>query len=124
MKKQGFTIAEMVISVMLIGIILFIMTKVLYEFGQFNRNMITKQRCISAAQAQLDSISATGRLLESNDIQRLWPDIEVAINKTQGTSQWQSLILIEATATGHIREKSVQVTLSRYFNPDQLGEGL
>jgi prepilin-type N-terminal cleavage/methylation domain-containing protein len=124
MNRRAFTIAEIIVALMLIGVCMLSISRIAYEFGKFNRYMLTRQRCISAAQAQLDSISTTGKAIEKDDIERLWPDVEVVINKKEGAGQWQNLVMVEAVATGSIGKRLVQVTLSRYMKPVDVDEGL
>lgn len=84
-------------------------------FGRLNRNLLTRQRCIAAAQAQLNSIAATGKTLSEQRLGELWPDVNVAVEKSAGTRQWQGLQLVEATAVGRSYNRTVEIKLARYM---------
>ena len=73
-----------------------------------------------AAQAELDSITTTGKPIPDEDFKRLWPKLGVNIKRSAGTGQWQAMTLVEVTATGKSFNKEVNVQLARYI----LGNGL
>jgi hypothetical protein len=88
----------------------------LYGFSRFNRYQLVRQRCIAAAQAQLDSLTVTGRPIREEDFNRLWPGLVVSIEKLEGTGQWQGMQLVKVTTTGKGLRKEVRVKMSRYIS--------
>jgi hypothetical protein len=84
-------------------------------FRRLNHYHFTKQRCVSAAQATLDSIAVTGKTIDEADVNRLWPGVIVKIEESEGTNQWKGLKLISVSAKGTTGNKKVEVRLSRYF---------
>jgi hypothetical protein len=76
---------------------------------------LVRQRCIAAAQAQLDSLTVTGRPIREADFSRLWPGLVVSIEKLEGTGQWEGMQLVKVTTTGKGFRKEVQVRVSRYL---------
>jgi type II secretory pathway pseudopilin PulG len=113
-KQRGFSIAELIVAMTFLGTLLVVFAVSLDSFARFNRYQLVRQRCIAAAQAELDSISITGKPLLERDFQRLWPGLSVSIKRVEGAGQWQGLELAEVTTSGKSFRHKVQINLSRY----------
>ena len=113
-KYRGFLLTEIVVAITLLGLILAAVAMSLNGFARLNRYQLVTQRCIAAAQAQLDSITATGKIVPKDDFQRLWPKLTISMETSPGTGQWQGMSLAKVTATGKSYRKQVKVELSRY----------
>lgn len=113
-KDGGFLLTEIVAALAILGILLAGLAMSLNVFAKANRYQLVKQRCIAAAQAQLDSITVTGSPIPEEDFSRLWPRLGVSIKASEGIGQWQGMKLVEVTATGSSFGKQVKVELSRY----------
>ena len=113
-KYHGFIFTELVVALTVLGMILAGLAISLYGFSKFNRYLLTKQHCISAATASLDSITATGEKIDDEVIERLWPDVSITTEISDGTGQWEGLKLINVTAVGKMPRKEVKVEFSRY----------
>jgi type II secretory pathway pseudopilin PulG len=116
---RGFLMTELMVSLVVLGMLLIAFTISLGGFRRLNHYQLTKQHCISAAQATLDSIAATGAEIDGNDLKRLWPNISIRIDETEGTGQWNGLKLITVTAKGQSLSKKTEVRLSRYFSKQE-----
>jgi len=114
-KYSGFFITEIVVASAILAILLVGLALSLYGFAKFNRYQLVRQQCISAAQAELDSITITGKPIPDEDFKRLWPKLGVNIKRSAGTGQWQAMTLVEVTATGKSFNKEVKVQLARYI---------
>lgn len=114
-KYGGFFITEIVVALSILAILLVGLALSLYGFAKFNRYQLVRQQCIAAAQAELDSITITGKPIPDEDFKRLWPKLGVNIKKSAGTGQWQAMTLVEVTATGKSFNKEVNVQLARYI---------
>jgi len=114
-KNNGSLIAETMIALALLGTIMVIMALGLKTFGNFNQYLFAKQRCISAAQAQLDSISATGMPVSEDVNKRLWPKVEIQIEESPGSGQWQGLKLVKVKAAEQSGRRHVHIETARYF---------
>lgn len=114
-KYSGFLITEIGVASAILAILLLGLSLSLYGFAKFNRYQLVRQQCIAAAQAELDSISTTGKPIPDEDFKRLWPKLSVNIKKSAGTGQWQTMTLVEVTASGKSFNKDVTVQLSRYI---------
>ena len=119
-KYQGFLLTEAIVALSLLGLLLVGLALSLHTMAKFNRYQLIRQRCIAAAQAQLDSIATTGAPVSDEDIERLWPGLKVSVRRAPGAGQWQGLELIEVTARGKSSRKEVTIRLSRYVRANQL----
>ena len=118
-KYRGFLFTEVVVALTILGILLIGLAVSLDAFRRFNHYQLVKQRCISAAQAQLDSITATGKSIRDEDFKRLWPKLSVSFEKSAGTGQWEGMKLVKVAARGNSLDKEVKVKLSRYVLREQ-----
>lgn len=114
-KYSGFFLTEIIVASAILGILLVGLAMSLYGFAKFNRYQLVRQQCISAAQAELDSITTTGKPIPDEDFKRLWPKLYVNIKTSAGTDQWQAIVLVEVTTNGMSYNKEVKVTLARYI---------
>ena len=114
-RQFGFALAETIVSVVLVGAILIALAIFMQATSKFNRYQLTRQQCVAAAQAQLDSISATGRLIGDEDVQRLWPNVLLTVSRSRGDGKWQGTERVQVAATGRVGRTDVVVELSRYI---------
>ena len=110
--------AEIIVALTILSMLLAGVAFSLNGMAKFNRYQLIRQQCIAAAQAQLDSLTATGKSISDEDFQRLWPELRVSIEETEGSGQWQGMELVEVTASGKSFRKQVQIRLSRYIPGD------
>jgi len=120
-KKEcrGFLLTELVVSLGVLGLLLSCLALSLDGFRRFNHYQLVRQRCIAAAQAQLDSIAAGGEAIETSDFERLWPKVEVTIRTAEGAGQWEGLKLVKVRTSAKSFNKKVEIKLSRYMRPDE-----
>jgi type II secretory pathway pseudopilin PulG len=122
-RYKGFLLAELVISMSVLTVILACMALGMRTFVNFNRYQLARQECISAAQAQLDSIAATGKPISDEDSKRLWPRITIKIEQADGAGQWEGLKLIKVKAiVKNMRKKDIMVETARYFAMQKEGQ--
>jgi type II secretory pathway pseudopilin PulG len=114
MNRNGFFIVEIIVSLTLLGMLIAGLTISMHGLAKFNLYQLVRQRCVAAAQAQLDSISSTGQTISDEQIKRLWPKINMSIEQKDGTGQWQGLTLITIKTKGRSYNTPVKVELSRY----------
>jgi type II secretory pathway pseudopilin PulG len=114
-RNNGWMIIEMIVSLSVLTILLAGFTMTQAGSRELNSFQMVRQRCIAAAQAQLDSIAARGEGLNSAEVQRLWPNVKTVINETPGQGNWVGLTLVEVTATGKSFSRTVQVKFVRYI---------
>lgn len=114
--KTGFSLTELIVALSVLGLLLSLFGASLYQTRTFSHALWTRQHCIAAAQATLDSLSANQPLAEA-DAKRLWPRIELTTSKTPGQGPWQGLTLVTVVASAQSYRHPVHVTLSRYMDP-------
>ncbi len=117
-KHPGFLLTEMLVAAAVMGLLLTGLALAMNGFAKFNRYQLVRQRCIAAALAQLDSITATGNPIPNEDFQRLWPNLATSVSSSPGAGQWEGLTLVEVTATAKSFRKDVKVRLNRYVPGD------
>lgn len=118
--RKGFFLTEMTVSLIIMAMLLAGLALSLHGSAKFNRYQLVRQKCIAAAQAELESLAATGGPIPDEDFVRLWPNISVSTTKSSGTGQWSSMQLVEVTAVSRSFRKEVKIQLSRYFPGDSL----
>jgi type II secretory pathway pseudopilin PulG len=114
-KYKGYLLTEIIMSIFVLGFLILAFTISLNGFARFNRVQLVRQQCTAAAQAQLDSIAATGKPIPDEDFKRLWPKLSVSIEQSDGTGQWRGLNLVEVEANGMGFTHPVKIRLSRYI---------
>jgi type II secretory pathway pseudopilin PulG len=114
-RCSGFLLAELMVATALLGLIIAGMAVSMNGFSMFNDCQWARQRCAAAAEAQLDSATATGRLIEPQELKRLWPGVEVTVGRSPGAAPWDGLELVQVTAIAQAGPRKVTVHLSRYL---------
>jgi hypothetical protein len=113
-KYDGFLLTELIVSLTVLGFLLACLALSLNGFRRFNHYQLVRQRCTAAAQAELDSIAVTGESISEQDFKRLWPKLNVSIEKSDGTGQWKGLKLVKVKTKAKSFNRNVQIQLSRY----------
>jgi len=112
-RHKGFFLADFLTSIVLLGLIIMILAASMNGFSKFNQYQWARQRCLAAATAQLDSITATGSPIEEQELQRLWPHVNVTVDRSAANGPWAGLELVQVTAAA----REVKVRLVRYIQP-------
>jgi len=113
-RQYGFLMAELIVAFTLLGVIVVGLAVSIHGFGMFNRYEWARQRCLAAAQAQLDSVAVRQVSIDADTCARLWPGVTVAVEQQPGAGQWAGLQLIEVTATAQAGPRKATVQLARY----------
>ena len=112
--RRGLLTVEIMTAIAVLAVVMFVFSISINAFSRFNSFQLKRINCIAAAQAQLDSITVTGKAIDVNDIKRLWPDIKTNVIISEGTGEWQYTKLAKVTAT-NTASKPVKVVLARYI---------
>ena len=121
----GFIFAEIAVSLTVMAMLLAGIALSMNGIAKFNRYQLIRQHCIAAAQAELDSLTATGKPIGDEDFSRIWPQLNVSIEKSAGQGQWQGTQLVKVTTSGKYLRKHVTIELSRYISQEEpLAEGM
>ena len=89
-RHGGFLLAEMTVSLTILAMLLASVAFSLNGIAKFNSYQLVRQQCVAAAQAELDSLSATGKSIPDEDVRRIWPRINVSIEKSAGLGKERS----------------------------------
>ncbi len=116
-SQRGFLMAEMIVAMIVLAALLVSFGLALHGFKQFNHYQWTRQQCVAAAQAQLDSLTVMGSPILEEDLQRLWPRVTLVTSRSPGLDQWQGLDHHEVIGQAPSFHRVVKVTLSRYGAP-------
>jgi len=123
-RYGGFLLVEITVGLTVLAMLLAGVAFSMNGMAKFNRYQLVRQQCIAAAQAELDSLTATGKPIPDEDFRRMWPQISVSIEKSDGDDQWQGLELVNVSTSGKSFRKEVKIQLSRYISRNvPLAEG-
>ncbi len=114
-KRKGIFITEIIMSLTVLGMLIFVLVISLHGLAKFNLYQLVRMQCTAAAQAQLDSIAATGQPVSDEEFKRLWPKLDVSVEQTQGEVQWSGLKLIKVETKGMSYNTPVKISLSKYM---------
>jgi len=121
-RKSGFSLIELIVALGVLGLLLSLFGASLYQTRTFSHALWTRQHCIAAAQATLDSISVQKPLAQA-ETKRLWPRIELSTAYAPGQGSWQGLTLVTVTGQSQSYRRPVHVTLARYVDLPLAGSG-
>jgi hypothetical protein len=116
-KYKGWITTEVIVSITLLTALIGTLAMAMSFTRRFNKYQLVNQQCIAAAQAQLDSIAATGKTIDKETLQRLWPMITVTTETKPADGDWKGFELVRVRAAGRSTNRSKEVTaeLARYF---------
>jgi type II secretory pathway pseudopilin PulG len=117
MRHKGFLVAELIVSIILLGMLIAGLATSMNGFSAFNECQWARQRCTAAAQAQLDSLTATGQPIAPQELQRLWPEVEVSLERAAADGAWRGLELARIVAAAQAGPRKITVRLARYLPP-------
>ena len=114
-KNNGWITIEIIVAIGLLSLLFTGTAVTINTTARYNKIQLLTQQCIAAGRAQLDSIAITGKQIGTKDFNRLWPGLDVTIDQTTGTNDWQGLTLLKVITTCADSPKPVKVKLSRYL---------
>jgi len=113
-QRHGFIMGELIVALTVLGTLVVVLTLSLDGIRRFNHYQWTRQRCLCAAQAQLDCFTTSQRPLDANDVARLWPHVTTTLTSSAGEEQWEGLVLVAVEAESPSYQRRVRVRLARY----------
>jgi type II secretory pathway pseudopilin PulG len=113
-RRRALLLTELMVALVVLGTLMVGLALTLHSVRRFHQVLGVRQQCMAAAQAQIDSLMATGLAIDPNRIATLWPHLKVETEVRPGEGQWKGLDLVRATASGPSGPRLVTVTLARY----------
>jgi hypothetical protein len=113
--RPGWTSADFLVSLILLWMILGVLAAALNANSKHNRLQLSRQQCLAAARSQMSSLTATGALISDADVSRLWKDVTVTVEESDGSGQWAGLKLLNVTATSAAKKRQVKIQLKKYI---------
>ena len=114
-KHKGMLSVELVVAISVLAIILSVLLMLGASYGKLNNNLWVRHICHNAGQAQMDSIATIGAPIDDTVFNKLWPGVTCQIKTSDGTGQWQGLQKIDLTLSKKVKQKDLQVHLTRYL---------
>ncbi len=114
-KCRGYLFADLMAALAVLGFLLAGFAISLDGFRRFNHYQLVRQRCVAAAQAELDSVTTTGKPIGEEGFKQLWPKLSVFIEKSDGAGQWKGLKLVKVKTKAKSFNKDIEVELSKYI---------
>ena len=118
-KNNGWLMTETAVVLFLTAVFSIALISAMATFRKLNYNLLKKQQCLAAGRAQLESVIATGQTIDDEDFKRLWPDVEVAVDRQGGQGDWTGLDLCIVTTKARVRKRYVEIQLCRYYLPSR-----
>ena len=112
--RRALLLTELMVALAVLGTLMVGLALTLHSVRRFHQVLGVRQQCMAAAQAQIDSLMATGLAIDPNRIATLWPRLKVETEIRPGEGQWKGLDLVRARASGPSGPRIVTVTLARY----------
>ena len=114
-KQKGLLSVELVVAISVLATVIGVLVALGHSFGILNNKLWAKHICRNAGQAQMDSIAVTGTPIDNAVFNKLWPGVTCQLKTSDGSGQWQGLQKIDLTLSKKVKQKDVQVQLTRYF---------
>jgi hypothetical protein len=106
-------LVELMMSSALMVLLMLCAARVSISAARFNRFQHARQRCLAAAEAQLDSVATRRESISPAEIQRLWPGVAVTVSGEPGQGDWTGLTMMTVSASTATGDRTVTVELRR-----------
>ena len=120
-KQKGLLSVELVVAISVLATVIGVLVTLEHSFGKLNNKLWAKHICRNAGQAQMDSIAVIGKPIEDAAFEKLWPGVTFQLKTSDGDGQWRGLQRIDLTLSKKVKQKDVQVQLTRYLPPAEGG---
>ncbi|MBN1554414.1 MAG: hypothetical protein JXA11_06690 [Phycisphaerae bacterium] len=118
-NPRAVILTECIVALTLLGLLLTGFWYSLGTFRTFSRIQITRLRCTAAAEAQLDSLTATGQPINDETIQKLWPGVSLHVKRSAGQGKWKDKTFLAVHAEAETDGRTIRVDFSRYVATNQ-----
>lgn len=122
-KYNGMLSIELVVAISVLATIISVLVTLNLSFAKLNNHLWAKHICCNAGQAQIDAIAITGKPIEEEVFEKLWPGVVYQLETSDASGQWQGLQRINLTLSKKVKQKDVTVQLTRYLPAAEGGGG-
>lgn len=119
--RNGWILIDITVTIFLMVMLFTCLSLTMTATRGYNRLNLTRVQCLSAVQAQMDSLAARGRLIGDKDMNRLFEGIQISVEKKAGEGDWKGLELISISASKRSGRQNVNIQLTRYM-PKRKGQ--
>lgn len=113
--RNGWILVDITVTIFIMVMLFICLSLTMTAVRGYNRLNLTRAQCLSAVQAQLDSLAARGRLIGDADIARLFAGIEITVYRKPGQGDWDGLELVSISASKPSGRQNVNIQLARYM---------
>lgn len=113
--RNGWILVDFTVSMFITTMLLICLSLTMTATGGYNRLNLTRGQCLSAAQAQMDSLAVRGRLIGAGDMGRLFEGVQISVDRNPGQADWKGLELISISASKQSGKQNVNIKLTRYM---------
>ena len=100
-KTGAWLMTETLIAMSILGMMIAAMAYTQGQANELSRCELVREHCTAAAQAQLDSYTASGKGLSADECKRLWPGVTLEVDVSPGKGDWEGLSLVSVKAAGN-----------------------
>ncbi len=113
-KTGGWLTIELIVAVALTALLIGILATLGSAFKKVNDQRWLRQTLTAAGQAQMDAIAVTGKPIDEQKFNELWPGVTCDVKIDTGDGQWAGLQEIRLTLWAEKRGKTVESAMVRY----------
>ena len=112
--RNGWMFVDLTITMFILTMLFVCLSITMKGMRGYNRLNLTRQQCLSAAQAQMDSIAARGNTIGDDDMGRLFEGVGVSIERKPGQGVWKGMEAVTILANKRSGKQDVNIELMRY----------
>ncbi len=87
-KSLAFLLVEATVALGILAVMLGVFASLMSSGFRANKQVYARQKCILAALAQLDSLSVTGKPLNADQVEQLWPGVTISVSIESGAGTY------------------------------------
>ena len=113
--RNGWMLVDITVTISIMVMLFICLSLTMTATSGYNRLNLTRVQCLSAVQAQMDSLTARGRLIADEDMARLFEGIQISVSRKTGQGDWKGLELVSISASKQSGRQNVHIQLERYM---------
>jgi type II secretory pathway pseudopilin PulG len=118
-SQSGWLLVELLAGLSILTVLLAGLAVSQASLARFNAWQLARQRCLAAADAEMESLAATGKPLPQDKLDRLWPEVQITVSRQDGVGDWAGLTLVKIVVAAESKGRPVRVELARYVRAEE-----